>query len=728
MTALPRVRARVPVFPSLALMALLLAGCATPSAPSLDGLLTPPKAIADAFAPLTVPPKFRQAVGSGDDDGALRLYEQHGALLEREAPAEVARLAAAVDAKWAPELEAARRGLDSALDANPPRLDACTSAMKQAEAALARYDGQPLMKPERRGPAAVSLRQALDDSRGRLHARLPELFGAYDHAAGPPFFEQLPLRLRDAEQKALVHQGQPSIERAIARSSAQMGAQLARMYGPLLEDAPRESLVQAYVRRVALEKFGRTEGLNPAQSLWLATAAMEAGGRPPRFVKLKTAGDPGAEVTVEGKRIDESVSPDQLPALARAAAADGAKVLVAIDPANTASVSELKNPRQFQRRRQTGTRSIPNPKYRDMQDRVRELEGELRDLEAQNASLQQQSQDLARQSGGRGSGAFAAMLGSFTGLTAVNSARSSLEEARSDLASTPRTIDEPVYTEEAVAGWTRETRWVAKPSVYVMSAGAPKAYTASIDLQDAASEHLSAPARPEPGAVAARRPVALTMEQISQALETGRELHARQLPSAVRADRAEFDRTAARLRAQAAEGSQDTVRQLQAFQGSQAVATATAAARRSPPAANAQAASGCHESLAYLADRLPAFRVPMLQEVRGAILATDIRDTIRKAKSQGYSAESAVAAALESAKSMEAQMAVAGNCAAEVDALGTSDEAFLDGIKRGALANLPSCDGIRNSCLCAGLAMRLGAVGARATAAAMQCHARRGQW
>jgi len=145
---------------------------------------------------------------------------------------------------------------------------------------------------------------------------------------------------------------------------------------------------------------------------------------------------------------------------------------------------------------------------------------------------------------------------------------------------------------------------------------------------------------------------------------------------------------------------------------------------------NAKAGSGsptaaCQPTMAFMENRIPNFSAPELRQIRQAILAEDVRVAMSKAKAQGFTTQGAIKAALDQAKEFDRVSRESAQCAADVDALGATDESFLASMRQGRAPT--TCSGIRNSCLCAGVLNRMSAVGSRALAAEMQCFARSGQ-
>lgn len=137
----------------------------------------------------------------------------------------------------------------------------------------------------------------------------------------------------------------------------------------------------------------------------------------------------------------------------------------------------------------------------------------------------------------------------------------------------------------------------------------------------------------------------------------------------------------------------------------------------------------CHTDLSYLRPRLPVFADATIGGVRSEILRTQLGSSMAAAKAQGYSASGAVDFALEQGREHDRVAREGATCAAEVDAWGGTDEAFLKSLSAGRVDRNIKCNaGIRSACLCAALVSRMSAVASRALAADMQCMARVSQW
>jgi len=135
----------------------------------------------------------------------------------------------------------------------------------------------------------------------------------------------------------------------------------------------------------------------------------------------------------------------------------------------------------------------------------------------------------------------------------------------------------------------------------------------------------------------------------------------------------------------------------------------------------------CRANTAFLETRIPRINNAEFNNLRDAAVSTDIVDAMRQANGQGYTPQSAVQALLAQARENDARTAEALKTASAVDALGTTDDEFLNRIRTGTI-NLSTCDGLRNAALCAAAMMKLGAITNRAVAAEMQCHIRAGTW
>lgn len=138
------------------------------------------------------------------------------------------------------------------------------------------------------------------------------------------------------------------------------------------------------------------------------------------------------------------------------------------------------------------------------------------------------------------------------------------------------------------------------------------------------------------------------------------------------------------------------------------------------------AAAECRATLGFLTPRLPNFPATELNSMRSAIVGQSVVSAISGAKAQGYSQENAIKAVLAQAKEFDRVSRESAQCAADVDAMGASDDDFLAAMRQGRAPS--NCGGIRNACLCAGIVNRISAVAARALAAEMQCFARSGKW
>jgi hypothetical protein len=140
------------------------------------------------------------------------------------------------------------------------------------------------------------------------------------------------------------------------------------------------------------------------------------------------------------------------------------------------------------------------------------------------------------------------------------------------------------------------------------------------------------------------------------------------------------------------------------------------------------ASSTCNSNLRHLSVRIPNFTDPNISQLRTMLLETDIRQTIAAAKQQGYGPNQAVDASLQQARENDRVARQGAECASDVDAWGTTDEAFYQAISAGRIDRNIICQGIRNSCLCAAIINKMAAVGTRAIAAEMQCYIKNNRW
>ena len=157
------------------------------------------------------------------------------------------------------------------------------------------------------------------------------------------------------------------------------------------------------------------------------------------------------------------------------------------------------------------------------------------------------------------------------------------------------------------------------------------------------------------------------------------------------------------------------------------VATAQARPAAAPLPSPQQNSNECRTSLGFLGSRIPTLTAAELQTQRSNVLAESVTGAMAKAKQQGFTADSAMKATLAQAREFDRVSRESAQCAADVDAMGATDEQFLAWMRQGqAPSNCRA--GIRAACICAGIINRIAAVGTRALAAEMQCHIRAGTW
>lgn len=142
---------------------------------------------------------------------------------------------------------------------------------------------------------------------------------------------------------------------------------------------------------------------------------------------------------------------------------------------------------------------------------------------------------------------------------------------------------------------------------------------------------------------------------------------------------------------------------------------------------NAQA-QPCQTTTAFLDSRLPHWEDESLKDTRQKAVSEDIMLAMRNASSQGIKPNDAVKMTLQQAKSYDEDIKRSLGSAMDVDALGTTDEQFLERLNNGTLAVKSCNEGIRSSNLCIAIVNKMAAVVMRSIAAEMQCHIRAGTW
>ncbi|WCM51175.1 hypothetical protein OH720_30300 [Pseudomonas sp. WJP1] len=137
--------------------------------------------------------------------------------------------------------------------------------------------------------------------------------------------------------------------------------------------------------------------------------------------------------------------------------------------------------------------------------------------------------------------------------------------------------------------------------------------------------------------------------------------------------------------------------------------------------------TGCERNLSYLSSRLKKFSPAMINQIREAILATDMIGMMSTINQQGLSPQVAINQSLQQADAFDQTAAEALSTVEQVDAYGTTDEEFEMAIKSGKLS-VTSCSGIHDSALCTAIVNKYGAIASRAVAANLMCFKRTNQW
>jgi hypothetical protein len=135
----------------------------------------------------------------------------------------------------------------------------------------------------------------------------------------------------------------------------------------------------------------------------------------------------------------------------------------------------------------------------------------------------------------------------------------------------------------------------------------------------------------------------------------------------------------------------------------------------------------CHEDLSFLSNRLPTFEISDIENVRTAILQTNVVEDMKKATSMGYAPQQAIQMILDQASEDDRSSAQALQTSNSTSIDFTSDDSFLRSVKSGNLG-FSECDGINGAAMCAAISGKLGAIGSRAEAAEMGCYMRAGTW
>jgi hypothetical protein len=133
-------------------------------------------------------------------------------------------------------------------------------------------------------------------------------------------------------------------------------------------------------------------------------------------------------------------------------------------------------------------------------------------------------------------------------------------------------------------------------------------------------------------------------------------------------------------------------------------------------------AKDCPATLAYLADRLPQYNNPSLEQMRNSVLEQNIVQAMERARAQGATPAQAAAAALDLAEKVKSQVPVAEQC---VRQLSTDPERTMTELRNGTFKFYNSSDNAMEACAAQYVLQYYMLVAAKETAIVAACLARK---
>lgn len=710
------------------------------------------------------PSAFVHAVVAGRDEEAIRIYtDQPGFFRSDEDLAQVKALSLRLQqANATPAAEAlaklaALRLPEKKEGLNTRQVDAWArewsdhqQVMSLAKALLERALMFPPLRKDGDFPDSVMLRlQAKFDQLNLQYQALAAVaLTLYNHNASIGFFEAYPIGLAHITRRPEFRNIKVRDLRLNPRVPAASTA-IKRLYDQLPDEVISRDLVSLAIQAEGVRR-GFKLPLTFSQRLlaWAAIKTQYPGGS--LDIPIITLAPNGESKALVSQTVNQlggvkqmGSMPEVQESLLELKKNDRQEAFVVV-VGNVKSVQGITALKPTSRQRLSSKVTTENPEYSRAVAALSRAQSELTNAEMENQRIISQVNSTVRGAGSLGvlMGASALTLGG----QAVGEARREVQEARAALARTPRTLERTQYEQyEALSTSTsRHSRLPLYLMLVDLKRGSFRGATFNLeDKHEATALAVVASSDTSPGAAATpfAPPVpfsVLSATPIDELLANF-ESYKPSAPAplqrmAQHVERLESQSERLQVTEQAKLQSQTQDFEQQLSQHRQKLSALDQ--RQQQPTNVTRSASGgtnsgseaCPNNLSGLRSRIPSFSNPQIQEIRDKILNSNVRQMIQAAKRQGFTTgEMAAEASMRQAEQHELTARQAAATASAVDALGHTDEEFFASISSGRL-NPQTCDGIRNKALCAAVMARMGAVGSRATAAAMTCHAQMGTY
>jgi hypothetical protein len=425
------------------------------------------------------------------------------------------------------------------------------------------------------------------------------------------------------------------------------------------------------------------------------------------------------------------VEKDQIVSISSDYAKLAPPIIIAIDASRVREQKYLTDPILKEVRTEVSMAERPNPDYGAAQEAVRKAESELRTAENEDKEAQQQVIPEAGTPNAGSGGGVAGGLVAQASSSGLRWAKESYQNATEILNVTKRSIQEPVYktSKEPAASYVISTSGAIFAYVIDVGSGVARMVKLPVDQETKADYeyHAGKGSNVFESASPPARPFDVSVEEILKKAEGAPTVALTQIAADVAAGRKLFADETAALDKQRAEITSNTLSQLDHLAGKAQDPVAATEGSASTAQASENTDTQCLTDTSSLNDKLKKTGVPMIDEVRDQIVTMDIVSAMRKATDSGVTHSAAIQATIDQVKEFEKSAEDALRTAAQVDASGQSDEAYLAYLERGQIVP-KDCEGKRQAAFCTAIVSRMGSLANRLIAHAMTCHDLKGTW
>ena len=317
---------------------------------------------------------------------------------------------------------------------------AIRKTIRSADSIIEAYPSHEILEvPEFRSPEIKRLEQTVAEVKDGLRDDAPAQFIDFDHFAATSFFEIYPVKLDDS---SVMTANFTAIETKLARAGTRDLKIFAANYPQGLFKTENWNQLGDMFIAASLREGGRQENADLKTILGAIKDAKESGFEPKKVTGFKfTFVEVTSKTLLEQGQIDfpatvdvdipvEAVKADLDEALTNPTA-EGADFLIIFDVALAKASRRVLNLKQVPSTLLAGYKTVENPDYAIVEQNV-----EMAKINFNSASIQ------ASRYHGQG---LAGSFSQFASSIAQSNARKKLEAAMQEMASTPKTLQEPVY-------------------------------------------------------------------------------------------------------------------------------------------------------------------------------------------------------------------------------------------------------------------------------------------